>query len=160
LLLTAPFPTLTMIWFYPGLVHPRNYLPILPAIAATLFVFPMLSRGWRPTIYRVCMINACCHAYSVWYAIWGRVAEWVPTGNSPDGGRVPVTVNRILCTWIVFVQILLWSGLALRIHQYGWHPYWVTEVLVGVQLYMLAPLLTPSKGVWRRARSEAMEVAA
>lgn len=160
LLLTAPFPTLTMIWFYPGLVHPRNYLPILPAIAATLFVFPMLSRGWRPTIYRVCMINACCHAYSVWYAIRGRVAEWVPTGNSPDGGRVPVTVNRILCTWIVLVQALLWSGLALRVHQYGWRPYWATEVLVGVQLYMLAPLLTPSKGVWRRTRSEAMEVAA
>jgi len=160
LLLTAPFPTLTMIWFYPGHVHPRNYLPILPAIAATFFVFPMLSRGWRPTIYRVCMINACCHAYSIWYTIRGRVAEWVPTGNSPDGGRVPVTVNWILCTWIVLVQVLLWSGLALRVHQYGWHPYWVTEVLAGVQLYMLAPLLTPSKGVWRRTRSEAMEVVA
>ena len=66
-----------------------------------------------------------------------------------------MTVNRILCTWIVLVQVLLWSGLALRVHQYGWHPYWVTEVLAGVQLYMLAPLLTPSKGVWRRARSEA-----
>ena len=62
LLLTGPFPTLTMIWFYPGHVYPHNYLPILPAIAASLFVFPVLSRGWRPTIYRVCMINACCHA--------------------------------------------------------------------------------------------------
>jgi cellulose synthase/poly-beta-1,6-N-acetylglucosamine synthase-like glycosyltransferase len=160
LLLTGPFPTLTMIWFYPGHVHPRNYLPILPAIAASLFVFPMLSRGWRPTIYRVCMINACCHAYSVWYAIRGRVAEWVPTGNSPDGGRVPVMVNRILCTWIVLVQVFLWLGLALRVHEYGWHPYWVVEVLAGVQLYMLAPLLTPSKGVWRRARTKTVEVAA
>jgi cellulose synthase (UDP-forming) len=153
LLLTAPFPTLTMIWFYPGHVYPHNYLPLLPAIAASLFVFPLLSRGWRPTIYRVCMINACCHAYAVWYAIRGRVAEWVPTGNSPDGGRVPVTVNRILCTWIVVVQALLWSGLALRVRQYGWHPYWATEALAGVQLYMLAPLLTPSKGVWRRANA-------
>ena len=113
----------------------------------------MLSRGWRPTIYRVCVINSCCHLYSVWYAIRGRVAEWVPTGASPDRGQVPVVVNRILCTWIVAVQALLWSGLALRVHQYGWHQYWATEILGGVQLYMVAPLMTPAKGAWKRARS-------
>ena len=96
LLITGPFPTLTMIWFYPGHIAPHNYLPILPALAASIFAFPMLSRGWRPTIYRVCMINACCHLYAVWYAIRGRVAEWVPTGASPYGGQVPVKVNRIL----------------------------------------------------------------
>jgi cellulose synthase (UDP-forming) len=159
LLLTGPFPTLTMIWFYPGHVYPHNYLPILPALAATLFVFPMLSRGWRPTIYRVCMINSCCHLYSVWCALQGRVAEWVPTGASPERGRVPITVNRILCSWIAVVQLLLWLGLALRVHQYGWRPYWATEVLAGVQLYMLAPLMTPSKGIWNRRDSKPAEVA-
>ena len=160
LLLTGPFPALTMIWFYPERIYPHNYLPLLPAMAATLFVFPLLSRGWRPTIFRVCVINSCCHVYAVWYAIRGRVAEWVPTGASPDGGRVPVAVNRILCSWIVIVLVFMWSGLALRVRQYGWHPYWATEVLAGVQLYMLAPLLTPSKGVWKRARSELTEVTA
>ena len=153
LLLTGPFPTLTMIWFYPGHIYPHNYLPLLPALAATLFVFPMLSRGWRPTIYRVCMINACCHVYSIWYAIRGRVAEWVPTGASPDRGQVPVMVNRILCSWVAIFLTLLWAGLALRVHQYGWRPYWATEILGGVQLYMLAPLLTPSKGVWKRVKT-------
>ena len=157
LLLTGPFPTLTMIWFFPQLIHPHNYLPILPALAATIFVFPLLSRGWRPTIFRVCVINSCCHVYAVWHALRGRVAEWVPTGAAPGRGQVPVSVNRILCTWIVIVQVLLWSGLALRVHQYGWHPYWVTEILAGVQLYMLAPLLTPSKGVWKDARAEFTE---
>jgi cellulose synthase (UDP-forming) len=160
LLLTGPFPTLTMIWFYPQHVYPHNYLAILPAMAASIFVFPLLSRGWRPTILRVCIINSCCHAYAIWYAIRGRVAEWIPTGASPRQGDVPVTVNRILCTWIVIVQAFLWSGLALRVHQYGWHPYWATEILAGVQLYMLAPLLTPGKGVWKRARSELTEVTA
>ena len=160
LLLTGPFPTLTMIWFFPQRIYPHNYLPILPALAATLFVFPLMSRGWRPTIYRVCMINSCCHLYAIWYAIRGSVAEWVPTGASPDKGQVPVMVNRILCTWILLVQVLLWSGLALRVHEFGWHRYWATEVLGGVQLYMLAPLMTPSKGVWRRAQTQAAEAAA
>lgn len=158
LLITGPFPTLTMIWFYPQRIYPHNYLVILPALAASLLVFPLMSRGWRPTIWRVCMINSCCHAYAIWHAIRDRVAEWVPTGASPDDGQVPVTVNRILCTWIVLVQVLLWSGLALRVHEFGWHQYWATEVLAGVQLYLLAPLLTPTKGVWRQAARE--EVAA
>jgi cellulose synthase (UDP-forming) len=152
LLLTGPFPTLTMIWFYPQHVYPHNYLPILPALAASIFVFPLLSRGWRPTIWRVCMINSCCHIYAVWYAIRGRVAEWVPTGASPEGGLVPVMVNRILCAWIVAVQALLWLGLALRVREFGWRPYWATEALGAVQLYLMAPLLTPSKGVWARAQ--------
>jgi len=159
LLVTGPFPTLTMIWFFPQRIYPHNYLPILPAFAATLFAFPLLSRGWRPTIYRVCVMNACCHMYAVWYAIKGSVAEWVPTGASDRKGQVPVMVNRILCTWIVLVQALLWSGLALRVHEFGWHPYWATAVLASVQLFMLAPLLTPSKGVWRNAPEEATEVA-
>jgi len=152
LLLTGPFPALTMIWFYPQRVYPHNYLVILPALAATVFLFPLLSRGWRLTIWRVCAINSCCHVYAVWYALRDRVAEWVPTGASPDSGQVPVTVNRILCTWVVLVETLLWSGLALRVHEFGWDRYWATAVLGGVQLYILAPLLTPSKGIWRRAQ--------
>jgi cellulose synthase (UDP-forming) len=160
LLITGPFPTLTMIWFFPQLIYPHNYLPMLPAFVATLFVFPMLSRGWRPTIYRVCMINSCCHMYAIWYAIRGSVAEWVPTGASSRRGQVPVMVNRILCTWIILVQGLLWAGLALRMDEFGWHPYWVTAVLAAVQLYMLAPLMTPGKGVWRHRREETGEAAA
>ena len=157
LLITGPFPTLTMVLFFPQRIYPHNYLPILPALAATLFVFPMLSRGWRPTIYRLCVINSCCHVYAVWYAVRGRVAEWVPTGASLDSGQVPIKVNRILCTWILLVQVLLWGGLALRVHEYGWHPFWATELLAGVQLYMLAPLLTPSKGVRRRSSTSVPE---
>jgi hypothetical protein len=72
---------------------------------------------------------------------------------------VPVAVNRILCSWIVIFQVLLWSGLALRVREYGWHAYWATEVLAGVQLYMLVPLLTRSKGVWNRS-DKTLEVAA
>jgi cellulose synthase (UDP-forming) len=158
LLLTGPFPVLAMIWFFPHHIYPHNYLPMLPAIAATLFVFPLLSRGWRPTIYRVCMINSCCHMYAVWYALRGSVAEWVPTGASSRKGQVPRTVNRILLTWIVLVQGLLWSGLALRMDEFGWHLYWATALLAAVQLYMLAPLMTPGKGVWGRTQEEPAEV--
>ena len=141
LLFTAPFPTLTMMWFFPQQVYPHNYLVILPSLAATLFAFPMLTSGWRPTIYRVCVINSCCHLYALWCTIRGRVAEWVPTGASRGKDLVPTAVSRILRTWIVTEQALLWSSLALRLHEFGWQPYWATLTLSAYQLFMLAPLM-------------------
>jgi len=142
LLFTGPFPTLTMMWFFPRLVFPYNYLVILPSFAATFFAFPLLSRGWRPTIYRVCVINSCCHLYAIWYSVRGRIAEWVPTGASRGQDPVPLAVGRILRTWIVTVQGLLWASLVLRIDEFGWRPYWATLALTVYQLFMLAPLMT------------------
>jgi cellulose synthase (UDP-forming) len=142
LLFTGPFPTLAMMWFFPRQVYPYYYLVILPSFAATLFAFPMLSRGWRPTIYRVCVINSCCHLYAIWYSVRGRIAEWVPTGASRGKDPVPLAISRILRTWIVAVQALLWSSLALRMHEFGWQQYWATLALTAYQLFMLAPLMT------------------
>ncbi len=147
LLITAPFPAITMLWFFPRQVFAHNYLPMLPALAATLFVFPAITRGWRPTIYRVCLINSCCHVFAIWDAIKGRVAEWVPTGTAEKGGQVPTMVNRILTTWIVVTQAGIWTPLVLRICEYGWNRYWATIALACLQLYMLLPLLTPGKGI-------------
>ena len=141
LLFTGPFPTLVMLWFFPQQVRAQNYLVILPAMAATLFAFPMLTASWRPTIYRVCIINSCCHLYAIWYAIRGRVAEWVPTGASRDQDQVPRVVARILRVWIIADQLLLWSSLELRVHEFGWKPYWATLALGAFQLYLLVPLV-------------------
>jgi cellulose synthase (UDP-forming) len=138
-----------MLWFFPQGVHPYNYLAMLPSLAATVFVFPMLTKGWRPTIYRVCLINSCCHLYAIWCALHGRVAEWVPTGVSAGKDRVPMMVSRILRTWILAEQTLLWVPLLLRIHEFGWRPYWATVAVVSLQLYMVAPLMTRDMGIGR-----------
>jgi cellulose synthase (UDP-forming) len=158
LLFTGPFPTLTMVWFFPDFVRAHNYIPMIPALLATIVVFPAMARGWRPTIYRVCTINSCCHVLAVFHALQDRVEEWVPTGMSKKGGAgkapkktdVPARVNRILCTWIIVVQVLLWSGVALRVHTYGPGPYWATIALGAYQLFMLGPMLFPSKGLRER----------
>ena len=64
LLLTGPFPTLTMIWFFPGLIYPHNYLPILPALAASLSV-PGAEPRLADDHLSVLIINSCFHIYSV-----------------------------------------------------------------------------------------------
>ncbi|MFU8871168.1 glycosyltransferase family 2 protein [Micromonospora sp. SL4-19] len=152
LLITGPFPTLTMLWFFPERVLPRNYLPMVPAVLATLLVFPMMARGWRPSIFRLCLINSACHVIAICDALRAKVQEWVPTGaagRTPKAKKkgAPERVSRLIRSWIVAVQVLLWAGLALRFPQYGIGPLWTTALLAGVQLYMVAPLLTPSYGV-------------
>jgi cellulose synthase (UDP-forming) len=168
LLVTAPFPTLTMLWFFPDRVLPHNYLPMVPALLATLLVFPMMARGWRPEIFRLCLINSACHVIAIWDALRAKVQEWVPTGaagkvrtakdesgraakDTQTAGGAPRRVSRLLRTWIVLVQALLWGGLATRLPEYGFGPLWTTAVLAAVQLYMVMPLLAPSYGI-RHAR--------
>jgi cellulose synthase (UDP-forming) len=130
---------------------------MVPSMLATLFVFPMIARGWRPGIYRVCTINSVCHLLAVFHALRDRVEEWVPTGLSrrvPGAGArkldVPAKINRILVIWIVVEQTLLWTGIVLRWREGGLVPYWATAALAAVQLVLLAPLLTPGKGLRER----------
>ena len=153
LLIVGPFPAIAMLWFFPGRIFPHNYLFMVPALATTLFVFPAIIRGWLPTIYRVCLINSCCHLYAIWYALRGRVAEWVPTGAAKTGGHVPTMVNRILVTWIIAVQAAVWTALAVRLPELGLQRCWATLAIVCVQSYMIAPLLTPGKGIPAEARA-------
>jgi cellulose synthase (UDP-forming) len=154
LLLTAPFPTLTMLWFFPDKVLPHNYLPMLPALLATLLIFPMMARGWRPEIFRLCMINSGCHVIAIGDALRAKVQEWVPTGAVTKAPATrtkkkgaPERVSRLLRAWVIAVQVLLWSGLALRLPEYGIGTLWATALLAAVQLYMVAPLLLPSYGI-------------
>ncbi|WP_203920805.1 glycosyltransferase family 2 protein [Rugosimonospora africana] len=152
LLITAPFPTLTMLWFFPENVLPHNYLPMIPALLSTLLVFPMMARGWRPGIFRLCLINSACHVIAITDALRDKVQEWVPTGAVNKVAKTkkkgaPERVSRLLRVWIVVVQALLWGGLALRFREYGFGPLWATALLAGVQLYMVFPLLRPSYGI-------------
>lgn len=155
LLFTGPMPTLIMLWCFPDLVFARNYVPMIPAVLATFFVFPIMARGWHVTIFRLCTINSACHLLAIYHALQDRVEEWVPTGMSRktsakpvrERAGVPSKINRILLVWILGVQILLWGGVAIRFEGLGLIHLWPTILLGGLQLYLLAPLLTAGKGL-------------
>lgn len=154
-LITMPLPTLIMIYFYPDAVYPHNYIPMIPAVLATFFVFPRLARGWSFTIYRQCMINSFCHILAITHALRGHVSAWVPSGAAKKKTGVPQTVKRIMVSWIILTQSLLWIGLSINVPEYGWYTYWPTILLGGVQMFMLAPLITVDydlKATLRRMR--------
>jgi cellulose synthase (UDP-forming) len=147
MILIMVLPTLIIVWFYPGTIHPDLYLLMVPAVIATLFIFPLLARGWRPTILRVCMVNTFCHLQAVFDAMGDRVQAWVPTGATgtttvKKKGDVPRRTALIARVWFVSTQTLLWAGM-VRAVMNGVHPWmmWPTFLLAAIQLWMLAPTL-------------------
>ena len=146
LLVTSALPTLIMLWFFPGQITPKNYLFLVPSIISQLFVFRLTARGWRPTIYKVCMINSFCHVLAVTDALRDQVQAWIPTGAvgaTAKKGSVPKRVALIARSWLVIVQVLIWGGLAHHLSAHHPNPWsvWPAAVLALFQLYLLAPML-------------------
>jgi cellulose synthase (UDP-forming) len=143
---TSVLPTLIMVWFFADTITPSNYLLMIPSVIATLFVFPLVARGWRPTIYRVATVNSFCHLLAVSDALRNHVQNWVPTGaatvTTKSRGGVPARVAVMGRTWLVLSQGLLWAGLARHVSS-GANPWvlWPAVVLGLVQLWMLVPIL-------------------
>ena len=141
---TSVLPTLIMVWFFADTITPSNYLLMVPSVIATLFVFPLVARGWRPTIYRVATVNSFCHLLAVTDALRNHVQNWVPTGAAvtPSRGGVPARVATMGRIWLVLSQGLLWAGLARNVAA-GANPWllWPAVVLGVVQLWMLVPIL-------------------
>ena len=129
---------------FPQEIHPGSYLIMIPALVSTFLVFPLLARGWRPSIYRVNTVNGICHLLAVVDALRNKVQAWVPTGaaTKTKSGSVPKRVAFVARTWFVLTQAALWVGLA-RAVTIGASPWllWPAVALGGFQIFMLAPLL-------------------
>ena len=145
---TSVLPTLIMVWFFAGAIKPSNYVLMIPSVIATLFVFPLVARGWRPTIYRVATVNSFCHLLAVSDALRNQVQNWVPTGATgsvrtrrPRSG-VPQRVAWMARTWLLVTQLLLWVGLERHI-SLAPNPWlvWPALTLGALQLWMLLPLV-------------------
>jgi cellulose synthase (UDP-forming) len=150
MVLIAVLPTLIIVWFYPTEIHPYQYIAMLPALLSTFLVFPLLARGWRPTIFRVCMINTFCHIQAVIDAMRDKVQAWVPTGAAATAtkkkGNIPLRTAVIARTWFFGTQTLLWSGIIhAAITGVNVLEMWPTIVLAAIQVFMLAPTLISLK---------------
>lgn len=162
MILIVALPTLVIVWFYPTEIHPYQYLAMVPAILATFFVFPLLARGWRPTIFRVSMINTFCHIQAVVDALRDKVQAWVPTGatSAPTKkkGNIPLRTAVIARTWFFSTQALLWSGIVhAALTGVNVLDMWPTITLTAIQFVMLAPTLITLKPAVSRSRPSVVE---
>jgi cellulose synthase (UDP-forming) len=110
---TSTLPALIMVWFFPTEIHPANYFPLIPSVVSTLVIFPLIARGWRPTIYRVCVVNSFCHLLAVVDALRNQVQAWVPTGavaTTTTSQAVPRRIALLARIWLIrgAASVLAW----------------------------------------------------
>jgi cellulose synthase (UDP-forming) len=107
---TAFLPPIYLLWVHPESIHDRNYLLLLPVIAAYPLIVVLYRGRWDFGVLRVQLAQAFSHAVAIWDTWRGHTADWVPTGAA-HGSPLGVRIGRLMATWLIAVQTLLWVGI-------------------------------------------------
>ncbi len=155
-LLVAVLPSLAMLWSFPEHVNPGNYIPIAPSMLG-MFALPVIVRGWRPSLLRMIAVYSVAHvlaAIDAWKENFTHKpttpAFWVPSGANSKTARTKLA-GRIVRTWYVVTQSLIWTAIIRDVPVYGWHNYWPAVVLSIFQTIVLFPLILPGYGTVAQA---------
>ena len=144
-LITAVLPSLVMLWFFPWLIRPGNYLPIAPAMLG-MFALPLIIRGWRPATLRLVLVYSVSHTLSALDVLRGHTAGWVATGDKKRSGNMAPRAGWVLRTWVAVFQLLTWIAIIRDLPLYSWSNYWTVIIICGFQTVVLLPLLLPNFG--------------
>lgn len=144
-LITAVMPSIVMLWFFPWMVGPGNYLPIAPAMLS-MFALPLILRGWRPATLRLIVVYSVSHLLAAIDTVRGTAAGWVPSGAQSKSGGIVARAGWITRVWVLVTQVAQWWALAIDLPTYGWPAYWPAVALCLFQTVVLTPLLFPGYG--------------
>jgi cellulose synthase/poly-beta-1,6-N-acetylglucosamine synthase-like glycosyltransferase len=141
---TVALPSLVMLWVFPHQIFVGNYRMLLPALAVTYALTPLIMRSaWRPAVLRVQMLYSFAHAVAIWHTLRGRTADWVPTGAAGKGTPLAVKIRRLMTGTVVTTQAVMWGGIAWNLPQLGLERLWPMLVLAAVSVYIQVPALMP-----------------
>ena len=141
---TVALPSLAMLWLFPEQIFVENYRLLLPALAVTYALTPVIMRSrWQPAVLRVQMIYSFAHAVAIYHTLRRRTADWVPTGAAGKGTPLAVTIRRVMTVTVLSGQALLWGGIAWDFGQLGIERLWPMILLAAVASYIQLPALLP-----------------
>ncbi|TFE26589.1 glycosyltransferase [Frankia sp. B2] len=140
---TINIPGLLMVYVYPELVRPYNFLPFLAAAWVWLVLLPATSRGrWRFEVLRVQLVYSFCHAVAILHMVRGRTASWVATGSVRKRGNPMVRgVVRTAFCWLLLTTCATWTGIGLDVWRFGWGNFWLVILFQLGHSYLSVPLL-------------------
>lgn len=141
----GPLAAMVLVWFLPEEIWPYIYLPL---VAASWLVFAawksLLTGRWNLSVVRVQMFYSAAHALAIWHSIMGRTASWVPTGSAKEGKNgVPLStkISRLCLGWLVLAETALVVGVTRGALQFGLERFWLSIVLTGLAVGIVAPML-------------------
>ncbi len=142
-LVTSALPTLLMVYFFAGHVRVQNYVFVMLALMVRQSLIRVISGGTESlvSLSRIQTTYSFAHLVLLWDRVTRHKDEgWVPTGASTGSSRA----RRILRTarvWLIGYQVLLWTGIAWRIPEYGLSRYWPMVFFALFNLYVTYPIM-------------------
>ncbi|OZD10801.1 hypothetical protein CH253_29620 [Rhodococcus sp. 06-156-3C] len=117
-------PPILMAFLAPDDVSINNYLFVFLAMVVRFALVPVITMGRESTLGldRVQAFYSYIHSLAVVDVMRGRTDAWQATGiktRSTTARRV----KRVMTSWLVLVQVLMWVGIFWRAPQYGWSNY-------------------------------------
>jgi cellulose synthase (UDP-forming) len=138
----AFMPPIYLLWARPGLIQDRDFLLLLPVV----FAYPLmalLSRSrWEFGVLRAQVAQSFAHAVAIWDAWRGHIEDWLATGTAPRTA-VGNRVGRLMASWLLLVQLALWSGIAydLGTNVLELRDTWPLILFAAFAAYLHAPLI-------------------
>jgi hypothetical protein len=138
-------PPILMAAFAPEAVSVNNYLFVFLALIVRMSVVPVITMGCESMtgLTRIQSTYSFAHALALFDMIRGRTDAWQATGvkgGTPTARRV----HRLMTTWCVLVQVLMWGTCLWRASEYGWYDYLPMMAFAALNLAVTYPMM-----LWR-----------
>lgn len=136
-------PPILMAFLAPDDVSINNYLFVFLAMVVRFAIVPVITMGRESTIGldRVQAFYSYIHSLAVIDVMRGRTDAWQATGIKTRSNTAK-RVKRIMTSWLLLVQVLMWAGILWRAPEYGWSNY---APMIGFAIFNLVvvyPLMT------------------
>ena len=138
-------PPILMAVLAPEAVSVNNYLFVFLALTVRMSVVPVITMGSESMtgLNRIQSTYSFAHALALFDVIRGRTDAWQATGvkgGTPTARRV----RRLVTTWCLLVQALMWGTCLWRAPEYGWYDYLPMMAFAALNLAMTYPMM-----LWR-----------
>jgi hypothetical protein len=138
-------PPILMAVLAPEAVSVNNYLFVFLALIVRVSIVPVITMGSESMIglTRIQSTYSFAHALALFDALRGRTDAWQATGvkgGTPTARRV----RRVVMTWCVLVQVLMWGTCFWRAPEYGWSNFLPMMAFAALNLAIVYPMI-----LWR-----------
>jgi cellulose synthase (UDP-forming) len=138
-------PPILMAVLAPEAVSLNNYLFVFLALIVRLSVVPVITMGSESMtgLTRIQSTYSFAHALALFDVLRGRTDAWQATGvkgGTPTARRV----RRLMMTWCIVVQVLMWGSCLWRAPEYGWYNFMPMMAFALLNLAITYPMI-----LWR-----------
>jgi cellulose synthase/poly-beta-1,6-N-acetylglucosamine synthase-like glycosyltransferase len=138
-------PPILMAVLAPEAVSVNNYLFVFLALIVRMSLVPIITMGSESMtgLTRIQSTYSFAHALALFDAIRGRTDAWQATGvkgGTPTARRV----RRLVITWCLLVQALMWGTCLWRAPVYGWFDFLPMMAFAALNLAIAYPMI-----LWR-----------